>query len=370
VSATTQRERKFVRAWADAAHGAKLADRAVLDAREAPRLTPELANAPYTIAFLPVLQLYRALGFDPRQPFRRRLDHKLIQARELRRWAADVAPSTEGLCARYAGLDADELRRRLEVDFPVGFLIKPTLGYASRERSCFDRTEEVLAEMRSGKMILKPLADPVDESYVVQERLRIQVEYRVHTVESSIVETLSTERFKARRLAPDELLPLHGFVRSVIERLPPAMVQSTMCGWDVAKTEAGDYRVIEINYAGIHPVFLPGFQASGFFADRMLGPLCIARLIEFCEHRYKRFIDIQPFCEEHPALEEQYRLIALWRRFERIRGSITGLTAEIESLFGPVNQPSWEISSGQEDGAQRYLRYMMARLQNVQDTTI
>jgi hypothetical protein len=125
----------------------------------------------------------------------------------------------------------------------------------------------------------------VDEEWIVQERLSLMEEYRVHTLEDSVVPDLTRFRH-SNRPAGSERKTVEGFVQEVLDSLPNGFVAETCCGWDVARMRDGPYKVVEVNFAGLHPFPPCGFQCSGFMALPPWGPAAFAELLSFVEAKY------------------------------------------------------------------------------------
>ena len=185
-----------------------------------------------------------------------------------------------------------------------GALIKRALGYGSGERKQIEATADCVREFSSDDFVNDDFGsarvddettrlrvhDVHDETFVLQGRVAIDEEYRVHTVEGRVAPKLTYRRY-GWGISPDEREAPNTFVQRAIDRLPNGFVRGAIVAWDVAKIRvrerAGDDRfvIIEANLAGYHPVFDRGFQCSGFFQGPW-GPALVARLFEFIEQTY------------------------------------------------------------------------------------
>jgi len=201
-----------------------------------------------------IRHLYRELGFDEHRVFRWRLEHKLVQALVLNHYAPACIPATCGL-AGWSG--------------PIFF--KPTLGDSSGDR--------------------QPI-NLVDETFIVQERIPIAVEYRVHSLEDRVIDDLTFHRYGKGDIPGERDAP-NAFVQSVLDRLPNALTAGNLCGWDVARTPDDRFLVVEVNFSGFHPVHNRGFQCSGWFHDEEWGALSAARLVRFLEESCGVAVEIQ-----------------------------------------------------------------------------
>jgi hypothetical protein len=129
-----------------------------------------------------------------------------------------------------------------------------------------------------------------DEEWIVQERIPIDVEFRVHSLQDRIVDDLTFRRYTGGDIPSERHAP-NRYVQSLLDRLPAGFISGTLCGWDVARTPAGKFRIIEANFAGFHPVYRPGFQVSGYFVNLDWGAKSTAQLMRFVENRDRLRID-------------------------------------------------------------------------------
>jgi hypothetical protein len=219
-----------------------------------------------TYGALPIRQLYHRMGFDERTILGWRLEHKLLQAVVLEHFVPNCVPASVGMS------------KASTVDEKTHF-VKPTLGFGSSQQ-----TEEFRKSAISGSP-REPFSTILEEQWLVQDRLPISKEFRVHSVEDAVVPDLTFSRHERKVLRAERSGP-NNYVQSVIDKLPNALVSGSIAGWDIGLLESGEYRVIEINWSGLHPVYRPGFQASGFFTLPPMGPYLIARLLRFVECQY------------------------------------------------------------------------------------
>ena len=234
-----------------------------------------------------VRQVLDAAGFDERRIFDYRFDHKVAHYAVMREHTRVPMPRSVGF-AELAGdaRDPRELAVLLERAFPAGFVIKPSLGAGSGDEKAFDVSAEVLASF--------PRIEDSDlDSYLVQERIAILGEYRVHTVEEEIVDDLILPRHDARPIEVPIRNRLHAFVRECLDSIPDALVYDTMCGWDVADT-GEQLIVIEINYTGFHPEWQPGFQTSGFLQEPPDGTRLLGTWLRWMSEHYGLRITTAP----------------------------------------------------------------------------
>jgi hypothetical protein len=314
----------------------------VLRLSDAERLRSGNAGGPF-IVFM--RQLYDAIRFDEHRLLEWRLEHKLVQALVVNRYCPGAMPPTRGLARMRASVPEGELRGGLTAAFPAGYIAKPALGDSSGGPDGVDRTESLVAAAQAAQMralgdrtATRTLADLTADEAIVQERLAIDREYRVHSFEDRVVPTLSFLRWGGEivgeRDAPN------AFVQSLLDALPAALVSGTTLGWDVARTAQGRFAVVETNVAGVHRFFNPGFQCSGYFHLSYWAPVCVPRLLHHLERDRGMRVEIvadRPGWPEHAAyatIAERYAdlraMTVLDRAFARARSD--GAEADAGSL--------------------------------------
>jgi hypothetical protein len=236
-----------------------------------------------TLRALPVRQLCRALRFDEGHAFNWRLEHKLVQALIVNHYLPGLVPVTQGLGRLARRYGAAGLSNGLKQEFPSGLYIKPALGDSSGERPQKDVTCQYLAAISEGRQDFTTTSDLIaEEEIVVQDRLFIEKEYRVHTLEDQVIEDLTFLRY-GRGNIPGERDRPNEWVRPLLQALPAALVGQSLLGWDIAMDAKGGMRVVEMNFTGFHPVHRRGFQCSGFYQDPEWGASMTARLLRFLE---------------------------------------------------------------------------------------
>jgi hypothetical protein len=262
-------------------------------------LLPQLAAS--TRALL-MRQVILAMGFDETRLSRWRLEHKLVQALVFRRYVPDSLPLTYGLDRLTWGVRPDELRAFLKARFPQGFVIKTALGDCSGDE-IDSRTEAALSWMESGVRFTPGPGTLVDEEFIVQERKRLQREYRVHTVEDRVIGDLTVHRHRGS-VEPGERRGPNEYVQRILSSLPAAIVSGANLGWDIALLDDGSFATIEVNIAGIHTRWNPGFHASGFFHHKDYGAIYTARLLLFLEEAYR--CNLTVIADVPERFDEQY----------------------------------------------------------------
>src|SRR5258706_1987923 len=196
-----------------------------------------------------------------------------------------MAPVTRGLSRLASEYGVQRLRSKLGELFPNGYFVKRALSDSSGDKGVTGDLEEALQNLPLG------VASIADEEWIVQERITIDVEFRVHSLQDRIVDDLTFRRY-TRGDIPGERHAPNRYVQSLLDRLPAGIVSGTLCRWDVARTTNGKFRIIEANLAGFHPVYRPGFQISGYFVNLDWGAKSTAQLIRFAERRDRLRIDV------------------------------------------------------------------------------
>lgn len=288
---------------------------------------------------LPVRHLLQALGFDEQRLFRWRPEHKLIQALIFHRYCGDAVPATRGLDGLLAsgrdGAWRDELSSS---EAAPEVVLKSATGYGGPLERSIESDRAILAaagdRLRSGDQ-----ARTVDaEMFVVQMRVPLDGEFRVHTLEGHVVDGLTFRRGGSTE-KPDQTAA-DDFVRKMLALLPNGLVADTLCGWDVMRTPSGAWRVIEVNQSGQHTLFDPGFQCSGYFSDPNWGFAMTARLLEFVERAYSVQIDVVADACPDGQLTTLYWWLARVLDFLRHRSKLIDLTRMVTEAPMPVVQES------------------------------
>lgn len=264
-----------------------------------------------TFRALIVRQLLDKFGFDEHRVFRWRLEHKLTQALLLNHYIPGCVPATRGL-HRFISKVTDDLRHAIEETFPAGYVIKDALGHSSGERGIMDRTGEALAS----------IADCVlpqrlwNEQWLLQQRVPIEKEYRVHSIEGDVIPDLTFHRFGSGNIPGERDRP-NQYVEHLLSKLPDAVVGGSLLAWDIALTPTGELIVIEVNFSGYHPVCEEGFQCSGYYQDVPWGASMIARLLRFVEDADGISINLDIDVTESSRERDFYEEVIRWREMLR-----------------------------------------------------
>jgi hypothetical protein len=271
-----------------------------------------------------VRHLCSQMGFTETRLTVLRLEHKLIQALVLMRYCADAIPITCGAMSRIRGVRPSSVRAFLRRHYPPGSVfVKRTLNYGSAERNESDAREECLKAIEKGE--LSESDDGLaSEAFVLQERVVIAQEYRVHTVEGVVAADLTYRRYSGG-ITPAERESVNRFTQGVLDRLPDALVSGVVGAWDIASTADGRFRVIELNITGKHLVYVPGFHCSGYFLGRWAAP-AVAKLAVELERRYGVTFALTIRDEESLALREVFQRFGRWLELQRVARAVERLS--------------------------------------------
>jgi hypothetical protein len=242
-----------------------------------------------------VRALWNALGFDEHRKSCWRLEHKLVQARVFNRYLGGEFPTSWGVSALVRrGLGG----RLLDALLAGKLFAKEALGHLSGDYGEAEATHDVLCWLLHRRE--PPLAStPVEEKWLVQERITVEREYRVHSLEDMVLPGMTFDRYGPCPV-PKDHAEVNAYVASILARLPDALVGESLYGWDVARQADGRFRIIEANLVGFHPVFERGFQASGFFQYHPHGPPLLVELARHVASTYKVALELFGDWENEP----------------------------------------------------------------------
>jgi len=242
-----------------------------------------------------VRALWNALGFDEHRKFRWRLEHKLVQSRVFNRYLGREFPESWGVDS----LSRQGLRRPLiDALLSGGLFAKETLGHLSGDFGEADATQEVLESLIRGDEAPQA-GTPVGEKWLVQERIAVEREYRVHSLEDRVLPGMTFDRYGAGSV-PEERALVNAYVESILARLPDALVGESLYAWDVARLADGRFRIFEANLAGFHPVYERGFQVSGFFQFHPHGPPLLVELARHVASTYNLVLELSDDWTDEP----------------------------------------------------------------------
>ncbi|NQX37635.1 hypothetical protein SAMN05421820_103370 [Pedobacter steynii] len=206
-------------------------------------------------AFL-VRAILNKLKVNEHHVFRWRLEHKYWQYQILNHYAPNCMAKTFSVSQVLSENNGVKKIRELCEN---GFFIKSTLGDGSGRANNFDRT----AELNDIIDLCQKEYDP-QEKWILQKRLNLIEEFRIHTFNRDIIHGLT---FIIEGSSFSNSISAEMFVKGVLEKMPDTILQGTLVGWDIGITNTCEYYVIEANITGFHPEFNRGFQTSGYFGE-------------------------------------------------------------------------------------------------------
>lgn len=202
-----------------------------------------------------------------------RLENKYIQYEILNYYSPNCMPSTFPLSPALDQKAGIEKVRKL---FSQGYFLKATLGDASYATQSWDKTGEfeqitLLSSVRTGQY----------ENYMIQKKICIKTEFRVHTFSKDILPGLSYVSHGENEDHNHQ--GLENFLNDILEKLPDSILTGTLIAWDIAHTTENRYYVIEANFTGFHPEYRRGFQTTGYVDDHKYGSIICAWLNTYFE---------------------------------------------------------------------------------------
>ena len=122
----------------------------------------------------------------------------------------------------------------------------------------------------------------------------LDYEFRVHTFDRNLIPGLT---INTKGEFSESFEEAEQFTTLVLRQLPNAILHQTLLAWDIGLTANGKYYVIEINLTGYHPVYLAGFQTTGFVDNDLSGPIVCAWFNIYFKTNYGTAIN-----SVHPSL--------------------------------------------------------------------
>lgn len=245
------------------------------------------------------------LNVDEHHVFRWRLDNKYRQYQILNHYFPGCVAKTFGLSELLAENDG---RKKIKELCENGFFVKSTLGHRTGQAGSFDRTAELedvikLHQEKENQEKGNQKKEDQTEQWILQQRLDLNEEFRVHTFGSDLIYGLT---FIMAGLDSSKSSAAEIFVQKILASLPATILQGTLIGWDVGITNANEYYIIEANFTGFHPEFYAGFQTSGYFGDPDYGSAMCAWLNNYFKNKYHISIDTveQELKSTSPFFEE------------------------------------------------------------------
>jgi len=234
-----------------------------------------LSNLSGNVGALIVRALLHQLGVDEHYVLKWRLEHKYRQYQILNHYLPPCMPESFSLSQILGETDGAEKARALCAN---GYFIKSSLGDSSGRKKNFDRTAEL-------EEIIISRSNHIDEDdkWILQKRLNIIKEFRVHTFQKDVLYGLTlpmTDLDSSYVSEIDEVL------KPVLDRLPESILAGTLIGWDIAITDNYKTYIIEANFTGYHTEYYPGFHTSGFFGDLYCGSMMCAWLNNYFRNKF------------------------------------------------------------------------------------
>jgi len=220
------------------------------------------------------------LGIDENHVLRWRLENKFRQYQILNFYSPGCMPDTLGF---FELLKKDKGVEKIRELFAKGYFLKAALGDASYVSKSWDKTKEfddILLQYSS--------LNERYEAYVIQKKLRLRREFRVHTFCKEVIPLLTyripnTQYFNYHKDAEE-------FVDTVLNRLPNQITEGTLIAWDIGLTTNGQYFIIEANFTGFHPEYRRGFQTTGYVDNHQTGAVICAWLNSYFLKKYGLFV--------------------------------------------------------------------------------
>ena len=233
-----------------------------------------------------VRALLNKLNVNEHHVFRWRLDNKYRQYQIFNHYFRGCVAQTFGLSELLAEKDGHQKIRELCEN---GFFVKSTLGHRTGDADSFDRTAELediikLYHEKGNQKNESQEKEDQPEQWIIQERLDLNEEFRVHTFGSDLIYGLT---FIMIGQDSSKSTTAEIFVEKILAALPATILQGTLIGWDIGITNANEYYIIEANFTGFHPEFYAGFQTSGYFGDPDYGPAMCAWLNNYFRNKYQ-----------------------------------------------------------------------------------
>jgi len=241
-----------------------------------PWLISELSGN-YGALFIRAMLYY--LQVDEHHVLKWRLENKYKQYEVFEYYNPGSCPRSISLCSLLTSAGGVQKVKDL---FNEGYFLKSTLGDASYSTHSWDKSwqlEQIIQQT--------DICEGRYERFMLQKKLQIQSEFRIHTFCKDIIPSLTflIQGNKQYRDGAEE------FLNNILPNFPDAILEGTMIGWDVALTYDSQFHIIEANFTGFHPKYRKGFQTSGFFDNHRYGPIICAWVNTFFRKNYGVYAD-------------------------------------------------------------------------------
>jgi len=220
------------------------------------------------------------MNIDEHHVFMWHLENKYMQYLIFNHYCRGCMPVTYSLSAILYRSNSIALVKRL---FKHHYFLKATLGHGSGRTNSFDRTIEFDKIIKSYQ-----LRGDYDEEWILQKKLCLTHEYRIHTFGKEILYGL-TFKISGQNSVGNE--PAIAFLADFFKKVPVSLFSGNLIAWDIGLDNTGRYYIIEANFTGFHPHYRRGFQTTGFVEDNSYGPICCALLNCHWKYKYGTFID-------------------------------------------------------------------------------
>lgn len=231
-------------------------------------------------AFL-IRSILHQLNVDESYVLKWRLENKYIQYVILNYYAPDCMPPTLPLSTI---LNQKGGIQRIRDLFSVGYFLKATLGDTSYFTKSWDKTGEF-----EQIALLRSVCTGQYENYMLQKKICIRSEFRVHTFSKDIIPGLSYVSHGNNQ--PYYHQGLNNFLNEILTKIPNSILGGTLIAWDICLTNDNHYYIIEANFTGFHPVYRKGFQTSGYVDDHKYGAIICAWLNIYFEENFGVYVD-------------------------------------------------------------------------------
>lgn len=296
-----------------------------------------LANISGNMGVLFIRAILNKLNINEHHVFKWRLDNKYRQYQILNHYFPGCVAKTIGLSELLA--ENDGLKKIRELCAHV-FFVKSTLGHRTGQAGSFDRTTELEDIIKLYQEKKSQESEDQLEKWMLQERLDLNEEFRVHTFGSDLIYGLT---FIMAGQDSSKSSAAEIFIQKILTSLPATILQGTLIGWDIGITHTNEYYVIEANFTGFHPEYYAGFQTSGYFGDPDYGPAMCAWINNYFRNKYQISIETveQDLKSSSPFFEEflYYKSIFTDEHIEVLQNKTKGVRAFAVIYLGKDANP-------------------------------
>jgi hypothetical protein len=228
-----------------------------------------------------VRSMLRKLNINEHHVFKWRPENKFRQYEIFSYYIPGCMPQTLSFSKLLKQPDGVQQIKEL---FSEGFFLKATLGDASFSTNSWDKTAEFdqiskLHNVNSNNY----------ESYMLQKKLDLKCEFRIHTFCKDVIPCLTF--LVQSQILSSNYAGVEKFLNEILRKLPDGILQGTLIAWDIGLTSNDKYFVIEANFTGYHPEYRTGFQTTGYVDDNHFGPIICAWLNNYFNVKYGIHVD-------------------------------------------------------------------------------